>query len=161
MVFQWPTLIQNHIFPLEGGNIQCWSCSRCNDIAPKNDKFVIKDNQSVTSLNSTDPASCLMLANNLFLIKIEMKHIFCMRNKSYICPPSVLSRGGRGSQHPEFVWSFVTLIARVCSGQAAALHQEYCRCYRSENEMEKKVSGRSRARLVVLKSCRLLAWNCE
>ena len=63
-----------------------------NDIAFKNDKFVIKDNQSVTSLNSRDPASCLMLANNLFLIKIEMKHIFCMRNKFIVLSAECIKR---------------------------------------------------------------------
>ena len=55
----------------------------CNDIAPKNDKFVIKENQSVTSLDSRDPASCLMLANNLFLIKIEITY-FLQEKQNHI-----------------------------------------------------------------------------
>ena len=100
---------------------------------------------------------CLMFANNLFLIKIEMKHILCMRNKFIF--PSVECIKPR--------WTLVTatrvclifchgLIA-VCVGHAA-LHGEYC-CYREEEVDQTWASDPSLACLVVLKSCWLLAWK--
>ena len=71
------------------------------------------------------PFPCLMFANNLFLIKIEMKHILCMRNKIIFLSVECIKPRWTTSQHPEFVWSFVTLIA-VCFGHgpAAPLYTE-------------------------------------